>query len=259
MTYPDIDPVLVHLGPLQIRWYGMMYVLGFFAAYLILKRVCKREEYDMTETDIEDVLTWSILGLIVGARVGYCIFYNFGVYLSNPLKILAVWEGGMSFHGGLIGIIIAGICFSARRNKSFWMLADLGALSAPLGLFFGRMGNFINGELYGRVTHVSWGMVFPGAGPLPRHPSQLYEAFFEGLLMFVVIYALGTKKHTHGHLIAAFLVFYGGIRFVLEFFRQPDPQLGFVFAWLTMGQVLCALMVVSGVCIFIYRLKSDKN
>lgn len=258
MKYPHIDPVLIHLGPVQLRWYGLMYILGFIVAYVIVVQISRRRKYDLSKTQIEDLFTYCIIGLIAGARLGYCFFYNLGFYLANPLKIFAVWEGGMSFHGGLIGLILAGWLFSRLNQKSFLMLADLGAMAAPPGLFFGRIGNFINAELYGRVTDVPWGMVFPGAGTLPRHPSQIYEAFFEGIVLFCVLYFINIKSKTQGILIASFLICYGIMRFFLEFLRQPDSQLGFVLGWLTMGQVLCGIMVVAGVLLLFVRLKSSK-
>ncbi|MFO8111985.1 MAG: prolipoprotein diacylglyceryl transferase, partial [Desulfosalsimonadaceae bacterium] len=190
MTYPMIDPVIFEIGPLQVRWYGLMYIIGFACAYLILLYLSRRRVFRIDRNEIEDLLVYGIIGLLLGARVGYCLFYNLEFYLANPLKILAVWEGGLSFHGGLIGLVIAGAVFARIRKKSFLMLVDMGAVAATPGLFFGRIGNFINGELYGRVTDVPWGMVFPGAGPYPRHPSQLYEALLEGLVLFAVLFFL---------------------------------------------------------------------
>jgi len=260
MRYPQIDPVLVHLGPLQIRWYGLMYIIGFALAYFIVRDVCRRRKNDMSSAEIEDLFAYCILALIVGARLGYCIFYNLTYYLQNPLKIFAVWEGGMSFHGGLLGLILAGWLFSLKRAKPFLMLADLGAVAAPPGLFFGRMGNFINGELFGRVTDSVWGMVFPAGGNLPRYPSQLFEAFFEGLVLFVIMYALSFKTRRNGTLLASFLICYGAIRFGLEYFREPDAQLGFVLGAITMGQVLCLAMIICGVSLLVFlRTRSGKN
>ena len=253
MKYPIIDPVLVNIwGPLQIRWYGLMYVIGFVIAFVIVNSACRRRQNGLTRTDLEDLFAYSIAGLIIGARIGYCLIYNFSDYISRPLAIFKPWEGGMSFHGGLIGLLFAGWLFSKRRGKNYLMLTDLGALGAPPGLFFGRIGNFINSELYGRVTDVQWGMVFPGGGPLPRHPSQLYEACLEGLLLFVIVYILSLKTKINGMMISAFLFFYGLFRFILEFFRQPDAQIGFVIWSFSMGQVLCFLMMGMGVCVFFY-------
>lgn len=253
MKYPNIDPVLVNIwGPLQIRWYGLMYVIGFVLAFLIVNSASKRRQNGLSRLDIEDLFAYSIAGLIIGARVGYCIIYDFSYYMFKPLEILMPWKGGMSFHGGLIGLLIAGYVFAKRRNKNFLMLADMGALGAPPGLFFGRIGNFINGELYGRVTDVPWGMVFQGGGSLPRHPSQLYEAFLEGLILFLIVYGISFKSKINGVLLSAFLFFYGLFRFILEFFRQPDIQKGFIIGPFSMGQVLCFLMMGLGIFVFFY-------
>lgn len=258
MRYPQIDPVFFQIGPLQFRWYGLMYILGFLCAYFIVIRTVRRKGYDLSRGEIEDVFSYCIAGLIIGARLGYCFFYNFSYFISHPLKIVAVWEGGMSFHGGLIGLILAGIIFARVHDKPFLMLADLGALAAPPGLFFGRIGNFINAELYGRVTDMPWGMVFPYAGGLPRHPSQLYEAFFEGIVLFAVLYAISRKSVARGVIIAWFLILYGVMRFFLEFFREPDTQLGFVLGPFTMGQVLCILMTAAGAALLAIPLKSPR-
>jgi phosphatidylglycerol:prolipoprotein diacylglycerol transferase len=256
MRYPQIDPVLIHLGPLQLRWYGLMYIFGFIISYVVIMDVCRRRKLPMTKTEVEDLITYCILGLVLGARIGYCLIYNPSYYLSNPLKIFAVWEGGMSFHGGLIGLIITGAIFSVSRKKAFLMLADFGALGATPGLFFGRIGNFINAELYGRVTNVPWGMVFPNGGPLPRHPSQIYEALSEGALLFIILYLVSRKVNIHGILFGVFLACYGIMRFVLEFFREPDPQLGLIIGPFSMGQVLCMIMVGAGLTLIGWRLKS---
>jgi phosphatidylglycerol:prolipoprotein diacylglycerol transferase len=247
MTYPLIDPILIHIGPFAVRWYGLMYVVGFLLGYLLLRNLSKREQYDLTKEEVGDLLYYCMVGLVVGARLGYCFIYNFSYYLTEPLKIFAVWEGGMSFHGGLAGTAVAGWLFSHRRRKSLLMIADMGAVAAPLGLFFGRIGNFINGELYGRETALPWGIVFPGAGNVPRHPSQLYEALFEGAILFVLLFWFSRRPRPHGFLMAVFLMGYGLFRFFLEFFRAPDPQLGFVVGPFTMGQVLCGIMVAAGI------------
>ena len=258
MEYPRIDPVFFEIGPIQLRWYGLMYIIGFVCAYFLLLYLSRREQCDMNKKEIEDLLAYGVMGLIIGARLGYCVFYNFGYYLYHPLKCLAIWEGGMSFHGGLIGLIIGGWLFSRTRHKSLLMLADMGALAATPGLFFGRIGNFINAELYGRVTDVPWGMVFPGGGDLPRHPSQLYEAFFEGIVLFIALFVLSRKVKTRGVLISVFLTGYGLLRFILEFFREPDAQLGFVAGILTMGQILSLAMVAAGLVLTARMLlKSD--
>jgi phosphatidylglycerol:prolipoprotein diacylglycerol transferase len=259
MKYPNIDPVLIDLGPLQIRWYGLMYVIAFLLAYTILIRVSRAKKLNLTKQDIGDFLTHAIIGVILGARLGYCIIYNGAYYFQNPWRVFAVWEGGMSFHGGLAGILLAGWLYTRRRRKSFWVLADLTALAAPLGLFFGRIGNFINGELIGRVTDSPLGMVFPGAGSLPRHPSQLYEAMSEGILLFFILLLISRKKGSSGVVLAAFFLGYGCFRFFIEFFREPDPQVGFIFDYLTMGQILCLAMIIVGSALLGLRLKARPN
>jgi phosphatidylglycerol---prolipoprotein diacylglyceryl transferase len=258
MNYPQIDPVFFKLGPLQLRWYGLMYIIGFACSYFIALDLAKRKGYDMTRHEVEDLLSYAIVGLIVGARLGYCLFYNFSFYIRNPMEWFAVWKGGMSFHGGLIGLLLAGVLFMYKYKKPYLMLADLGALSATPGLLFGRMGNFINAELWGRVTDVPWAMVFPGAGLLPRHPSQLYEGFCEGIVLFAVLYLLSRKVDTRGVLISAFLILYGAMRIFLEQFREPDAQLGFIFGHITMGQILSSIMVVSGLALLAWVLKYRK-
>jgi phosphatidylglycerol:prolipoprotein diacylglycerol transferase len=227
-----------------------MYVIAFALAYLVLVKTSKQKAYGLTRQDVGDFLTYAIVGVIVGARLGYCIFYNPSHYVQNPLKIFAVWEGGMSFHGGLIGVFLGGWLYTKKSRKSYLALGDLAALAAPLGLFFGRIGNFINAELYGRITDMPWGMVFPNGGDLPRHPSQLYEAFFEGPVLFVMLVLLSKRVRPRGFVLAAFLVGYGSFRFLLEFFREPDAQMGFILGPFTMGQILCSAMVGAGFGLF---------
>lgn len=253
MSYPWIDPVIFEIGPLQVRWYGLMYILGFASAYLVLLYLSRRKHFQIDRKEIEDLLVYCIVGLLLGARLGYSIFYNLDFYLDNPMRVLAVWEGGMSFHGGLIGIVIAGLIFSKIRKKSFFMLADMAAVASPPGLFFGRIGNFINGELYGRVTDVPWGMVFPGGGPYPRHPSQLYEALLEGVLLFIIMLTMSMKARMRGALISTFLIGYGIARIFVEFFREPDAHIGFVVGMLTMGQVLSLFMIAVGVSLLAWQ------
>lgn len=259
MKYPNIDPVLHIWGPVEIHWYWMMYVIGFAIAFVIFKFEAKRRHSGMPmieswscagiRSSLADLFMYPIPGLLIGARLGHCLIYNFSYFVSYPLLIFA---GGMSFHGGLIGVIISGYIYSRKRNKKFLMLADLGAISAPPGLFFGRIGNFINGELYGRVTDVPWGMVFPHAGPEPRHPSQLYEAFLEGPVLFMILYLISYKSRINGVIISALLFFYGLFRFILEFFREPDFQIGFVLGPFTMGQIQCFIMMGFGIFLYFY-------
>lgn len=246
ITYPQIDPVLLRLGPLQLRWYGLMYLLGLTAAYFLIKRRVVSRHVPMSNEQIYDMIVYAAVGVFVGGRLGYTLFYNLPYYLKNPAKIIAVWEGGMSFHGGLLGVIIALILFSRRQGIPAWTVADLAALATPVGLGLGRIGNFINGELYGRPTDVDWCMVFPGAGPECRHPSQLYEALLEGILLFVVVQWIGRFRTPPGTLFWTFITGYGLSRVVVEFFREPDFHLGFVLGPFSMGQLLSAPMILLG-------------
>lgn len=247
-----IDPILIEYGPLRVSWYGLMYVFGFLISYLLVLYQIRRKDFGLSKPEIESLFFYLIIGLAVGARLGYVVFYNLGMYLRDPLEIFAVWRGGMSFHGGLVGVVAVGIIFSRKNRKSFWKLADLLTVTAPIGLALGRIGNFINGELYGRVTQVPWGMVFPLGGPLPRHPSQLYESALEGFLLFAILWRLKDKKIPEGGILPLFLIFYGIFRFFIEFFREPDAQLGFVLGPFSMGQVLCLLMILGGMGLYGY-------
>jgi phosphatidylglycerol---prolipoprotein diacylglyceryl transferase len=258
LSYPSINPTIVNLGPVQIRWYGVMYILGFTISYLLVKYQIRKKRLDINTAVINDLFLYLIIGLIVGARIGYVVFYNLAFYIDHPLKLLAVWEGGMSFHGGLIGIVLSGIIFVTKRRIDFWQLADLVAVTAPIGLGLGRLGNFINAELYGRVTSVPWGMVFPAGGDLPRHPSQLYEFFLEGVLLFAILWRIKDVPLTKGALFCIFVILYGIFRFFVEFFREPDPQLGFIFSFLTMGQALSILMVMVGLVLIYARTRANK-
>ncbi len=259
LSYLYIDPVLFRLGPLEVRWYGLMYLLGFVAGYFVIRSELKRKNGPIPVDQADDLLFYLILGLLVGARVGYVVFYNAKAYLHAPWEIFAVWHGGMSFHGGLIGMVVAGFIFARLRGAPFMELADIGALSAPIGLMLGRLGNFINGELFGRVTTVPWGIVFPEGGPLPRHPSQLYESFFEGPVLFLFLWWLKSRTKCHGEVLAAFLIGYGVLRFSIEFFREPDVQLGFIVYSLTMGQLLCIAMTLAGVGLLIFVRRGRHN
>ncbi|HSO72234.1 MAG TPA: prolipoprotein diacylglyceryl transferase [Thermodesulfobacteriota bacterium] len=247
LPFPAIDPVIFSIGPFQVRWYGTMYILGFLASYLLVRLQLRRQKPPiMAEDRVEDLYFYLVLGLIVGARLGYVIFYNFRNYLEHPLEVVAVWQGGMSFHGGLIGAFLAACLFSRKYRVNLWALGDLVIVTAPIGLGLGRLGNFINGELFGRVTTQPWGMVFPQGGPLPRHPSQLYEAFLEGLVLFVWLWWSKGKNRISGGMVARFLIGYGLFRIIVEFFRDPDPQIGLLFNFLTLGQLLSFGMVLSG-------------
>jgi phosphatidylglycerol---prolipoprotein diacylglyceryl transferase len=254
-----IDPILIEYGPLRVSWYGLMYVFGFLISYFLVLCQIRKKESGLTRTEIESLFFYLIVGLALGARFGYALFYSPGMYLRDPLEIFAVWRGGMSFHGGLIGVVAAGILFSRKNRKSFWKIADLLTVTAPVGLALGRIGNFINGELYGRVTEVPWGMVFPGGGPLPRHPSQLYQSALEGFLLFAILWRIkDNKKIPEGGLLPLFLILYGIFRFFVEFFREPDAHLGFILGPFSMGQVLCSLMVLAGIVLYA-RLRGRKG
>jgi phosphatidylglycerol:prolipoprotein diacylglycerol transferase len=246
MVMPHIDPVFFHLGPLEFRWYGLMYIIGFIAAYFLILAGVKQKKIGWTRDDVADFVFTVAMGIIIGGRLGYVLFYNLSLYLSHPLKIFAVWEGGMSFHGGLMAGILAGLYFVRKKKTPFFKMADIVAPTIPIGLGLGRIGNFINGELYGRVTEMPWGMVFPGGGGLPRHPSQLYEAFLEGPVIFSIIWLLGRKERPAGVISWSFIALYGLFRFSVEFFREPDQQLGFIVGGFSMGQMLSFPMLLLG-------------
>jgi phosphatidylglycerol:prolipoprotein diacylglycerol transferase len=259
MTFPAIDPVIFALGPLQVRWYGLMYVLGFAASYfLVRKQILDRHETKLGE-HFENLNVVLILSVILGGRLGYVLFYNLAYYLEHPLQIAATWQGGMSFHGACLALIVSGWFFCRSKKLSFWNTADMYVVTIPIGLGLGRIGNFINGELYGRTTDLPWGIVFPGAGPIPRHPSQLYEALLEGVVLFLLLWLLkgrtSGKSQTwpHGTMLALFLGGYGMFRFIIEFFREPDPQIGFLMKTFTMGQLLSGLMMIGGFVLWYSR------
>lgn len=260
LQFPNIKPYIVKIGSFQIRWYGVMYLIGFISSYLLVRREVVRRNIPLSRVQVESLYFHIILGLILGARFGYVIFYNFSYYIRHPLESVAVWQGGMSFHGGLIGVVIAGFLFSRKNGVSMYTLGDLLMPTAPIGLFCGRIGNFINGELFGRPTDVPWGMVFPGGGPIPRHPSQLYEAFLEGIVLFTILWTLRDRFKKEGMITALFLILYGLFRFIVEYFREPDAHLGFVIGSFSMGQVLSSAMIVIGIAIFMAKQKqSTKN
>ncbi|MBW1680665.1 MAG: prolipoprotein diacylglyceryl transferase [Deltaproteobacteria bacterium] len=253
IPYPQIDPDLVRIGPIHIRWYGLMYVLGFGAAYMLIRRQKKAKELGLQSEKLQELVFYAAVGLIVGARLGYILFYQFGHwldYIRNPLEIIAVWHGGMSFHGGLAGTLLAGALFCRSRRLPLWKTADVVVVTAPVGLFLGRIGNFINAELFGRTTTMPWAMVFPGGGPLPRHPSQLYEAFLEGVVLFLFLWWIKDRPFRPGAMVCLFLIGYGALRFLAEFFREPDPQLGLFWGTFSMGQILCTAMIVIGAALW---------
>jgi phosphatidylglycerol:prolipoprotein diacylglycerol transferase len=246
ITFPQIDPVIFSIGPLAVRWYGLMYLLGFAGSFFYMRYLARLRKFPMNSEEISDLIFYGVFGVILGGRLGYTLFYNFAYYIEHPLEIFAVWQGGMSFHGGLLGVVVAILVFCKRRQKSILEVGDIVAAATPIGLGFGRLGNFINAELWGRVTDVPWGVVFPGAGSLPRHPSQLYEALLEGCLLFVILWVAHKKKIKRGVPIFIFLGGYGLCRFVVELFRQPDAHIGFLWSGVTMGQILSLPMIIVG-------------
>ena len=259
--YQTLDPIAFYVGPLSVRWYALAYLMGFALVMVVYYFVSKRWKRPITIDDLLTILAFAMFGIIFGARLGYCLFYGNGYYFQNPLQILMVNQGGMSFHGGCIGVLVAGI-FAAKVTKiPFLTLADLGAIAAPLGLFLGRCANFINGELWGATTDLPWGVVFGGnAGMIPRHPTQLYEAILEGLLLFAILYLLSRKvpARPRGTFLGVFMLGYGICRFLIEFVRQPDSQLGYLWGdWLTMGQVLSTPLIIAGICLLIYAAKTN--
>lgn len=251
IMFPDLDPVAFQMGWVVIRWYSLAYIFGLLGAWLLARKMSRVSKSVFTVLKIDDFLIWATVGIIVGGRLGYVFFYNLGYFLEFPAQIPALWQGGMSFHGGLIGVLVATLLFAKKKEISPLAMGDILVCVAPIGLFLGRLANFINGELYGRVSHaVPWVMIFPGGGEEPRHPSQLYEAFGEGLLLFVILNAvwwlMPKYRERQGFMSGLFFVLYGGVRFILEFFREPDEHLGFIIQNLSMGQLLCIPMILFG-------------
>jgi phosphatidylglycerol:prolipoprotein diacylglycerol transferase len=273
LPYPEIDPVIVRIGPIAVRWYGFMYLAAFGSAYFLVRRQIQEEYAKFAKGNapsghqlrtainrLDGLLLAVALGLVLGARLGYVLFYNLPYYLDHPAEILATWQGGMSFHGGLAGALLAGWFYCRQHQLDFWHWADRFFVTAPLGLGLGRIGNFINGELFGRPSDVPWAMIFPEGGAVPRHPSQLYEAALEGLMLFAILWPLRHWAWPSGRKVALFLILYGVCRILAEFFRQPDPQLGFLlWGCLTMGQVLSAVVCMAGVMVWIFRQETDRR
>ncbi len=261
-----IDPVFLQLGQFQIRYYGLMYIVVFTVVYLLVLYRIKNEGYRYSKDMIQDYFVWAVLGVMIGGRFGYVLVYNFDYYIAHPIEIISPVSfeggirytgiGGMSYHGGLIGILLASILFCYKNKINFWHFADLLMPAIPLGYTFGRLGNFINGELYGRVTTMPWGMYFPMDPTRQlRHPSQLYEAFFEGVFLFLILWSIRKRDMFNGFLLSVYLVGYGFVRFFIEFVRQPDIQLGFIIGPFTMGQILSFLMIVGGLAVFLAKRK----
>jgi phosphatidylglycerol:prolipoprotein diacylglycerol transferase len=250
LIYPEINPVAFSLGPVRVHWYGLMYLLGFALAWILALWRVKHYKLAWTREQVSDLIFYAALGVILGGRIGYMLFYQFHSFITQPWILFKLWEGGMSFHGGLLGVFLALWLFARHTNKPFWEVCDFVCPLVPLGLAVGRLGNFINAELWGRETDVPWAMVFPGAGPVPRHPSQLYELGLEGLGLFVLIWWYARKPRQPGRVSAVFLIGYACCRIFVEFFRQPDAQLNYIaFQWLTMGQLLSVPMLIVGIWI----------
>jgi phosphatidylglycerol:prolipoprotein diacylglycerol transferase len=259
IAFPPLDPVAVHLGPIAVRWYGLAYLAGFLVGWLVLRSLLRRWNSGVTADDEILILLAAIIGVVVGGRLGYVFFYDLPRYAAHPLEAFALWDGGMSFHGGLAGIIVAGLVVSYATKVPFLTIADAAAVGTPAGLLFGRLANFVNGELWGRVTNVPWAVVFPRApGMLPRHPSQLYEALFEGLLLFAVLWILSRKRRPQGLLFGVLLTGYGLARIGVEFFREPDVQIGFLPGGVTMGQVLTVPVLLVGIAIVWWALRPGR-
>jgi phosphatidylglycerol:prolipoprotein diacylglycerol transferase len=258
MVMPHIDPVFLRIGPLEFRWYGLMYIIGFIAAYFIIIAGVKRKKIGFSRDDVADFVFTVAIGVILGGRIGYILFYNLSYYIGHPLKVFAVWEGGMSFHGAFTCAILAGLYFVRKKGVPFFQMADIVTPAIPIGLGLGRIGNFINGELYGRVTSVPWGMVFPNGGNLPRHPSQLYEAILEGPVMFLIVWFLGRTERPAGVIFWSFIALYGLFRFFVEFFREPDQQVGFLLGPFSMGQMLSFPMLLLGLGMVLLTYKNDR-
>ena len=257
----NFNPVAINIGPISITWYSLSYILGLIFSWRYALFLTKTK-YSIPSDVIDSFFNNAILGVIIGGRLGYVFLYNLDYYSNHPIEILFLWQGGMSFHGGLIGVIIAQIVTSKKFKVKFLVLTDISSLTVPLGFMLGRIANFINGELYGRITQHPIGMIFPNGGNLPRHPSQLYEAFFEGFVLFLILNVLfyfSKIKSLTGMLTGVFILLYGVFRFFIEFFREPDAQLGLFFLNLTLGQILCTLMIIFGLLIIIFSLKYSKS
>ena len=261
LPFPAINPVLISIGPFAIRWYALAYIVGIIAGWFYARTIIASEKLwggpaPITVTEFDDFIIWVTLGIILGGRIGYVLFYNLPHFTAHSFEIFELWNGGMSFHGGFLGCVVATVAFALRRGLPMLSLGDVTTAVAPIGLFLGRIANFINSELWGRPTDVPWAMIFPNGGPIPRHPSQLYEAALEGLVLLIVlglIVRLGALKRP-GLVTGAFAVGYGVARIVCEFFREPDPQLGFLWGGLTMGMLLCIPLIAAGIGVIAFAL-----
>ena len=262
LTFPNIDPVAFSLGPVAVHWYGLAYVAGFLGGIFYLKKLIRRWPATLTIEDVDNLFTWVVLGVILGGRLGYCFFYNPSYFMANPVDIFKVWQGGMSYHGGLLGVLLAVFLYARKHQHHFFDITDRLAPTVCIGLFFGRIANFINGELYGRVTDSPLGMVFPHAGAAPRHPSQLYEAFLEGIVLFAVLHWISYRDPNRFALSGWFAFLYGTFRFFVEFVRQPDDlahlETG-IFSYISMGQLLSIPLIIIGLLLLVKAKQLNKK
>lgn len=259
IVFPALDPIAVRLGPIAIRWYGIAYLMGFLGAAVVIRWLVARWKLNISDDDLLNIVLAAVIGVVVGGRLGYVLFYGDGYYWANPGRIAALWDGGMSFHGGLVGILVAGAVVAVTLRIPWLTLCDLGSVGAPIGLFFGRLANFVNQELWGRVATVPWAVSFPLAGGSPRHPSQLYEALLEGVVLFVLMVVLATRRPApvRGVIFGVLMASYGVFRIFVEFYREPDAQMGFLAVGATMGQVLSVPLVVAGVAMVIWSVRRN--
>lgn len=252
IVFPQIDPVIFSLGPLSVRWYGLMYLIAFLLANFLANRAADKPGSGWTRDQVSDLLFYGFLGVVLGGRIGYVLFYQFPLLLQDPMYLFRIWEGGMSFHGGVLGVLAAMAFFAWKTGKNYLRLGDFVVMLLPLGLGAGRIGNFINAELWGRTTDVPWAVLFPNAGLLPRHPSQLYEFVLEGLVLFVLLLWYRSKQPPAGNVGGLFLLGYGSFRFIIEFFREPDAHLGVLSLGMSMGQWLCLPMIIAGIALIVW-------
>ncbi|MCH2541410.1 MAG: prolipoprotein diacylglyceryl transferase [Alphaproteobacteria bacterium] len=258
MTFPNIDPVIFSIGPLDIRWYSLAYILGFIIGFQYIKYLSSKNSLGLNNNLINDFFFFSILGVILGGRIGYILLYNPNYYFENPIEIIKLWKGGMAFHGGLIGVILSTFIFSLKNKINFYIFSDLAACAAPIGIFFGRIANFINGELVGRVTEKKIGIIFNHIDGYTRHPSQIYEAILEGMVLFLILFFLQNRErfiYKSGILSSLFLIFYSIFRFICETFREPDPHIGLQYFNLSLGQIYSIFFLIVGIALFLKKNK----
>jgi len=259
IMFPEIDPIIFSIGPLAVRWYGLMYLIALGFAYFLAMREVKANRAPYNEQQVGDLLFYGFMGAVLGGRLGYVFFYQFEKFISDPTYLFMIHEGGMSFHGGFLGVVAVLLWYGRKTNVTLFQIGDFVAPLAPLGLGVGRLGNFMNGELWGRTTDVPWGIVFPTGGPEPRHPSQLYEFFLEGIVLFAIVYWYSRKPRAVGSVGGLFLVGYGSFRFIVEYFRQPDDHLGLLTLGMSMGQWLSLPMVIAGIAVMVIAFKQHEK